>query len=207
MPQVKTSRHGCLGTIESNGIFVGWLGAGGKHYGKDYGTMAVGMEGMLPLLQTCRFVYAEAVVLLYKMPMFMISNPEVLWGWKECVLAKRFAAVRALSLRIKLNLERMFHEGTVLQDNDIWQVLWRGVGGMEGLRRLRVRLCCRATRVPWEFEEEILRPLEQFGEVLDFEVLIGWGLSGDSDGSTAHERKQRPFRLVRSAVPTSWRYG
>ena len=64
------------------------------------------MQGMLPLLQTCRFVYAEAVVLLYKTPMLMISGLTTLLDWRECVLAKRFAAVRALDLRYSMSTRR-----------------------------------------------------------------------------------------------------
>ena len=202
MPHEQRSRHGCLGTIESNGIFVGWLGAGPKHYCSDDGKLAVSMQGVLPLLQTCRFVYAEAIVLLYKMPMFMISNTEVLPGWKECVLAKRFAAVRALDLGIFVKLWSMFHGAAFLQDDERLQGLWRVVRGMEGLRRLRVRLCSRMTEIPWELEGEILDSLECFRQVLDFEVLVSWGIAEDGEGSAVHERKQRPFRLVRFVAAT-----
>ena len=204
MPHEQRSRHGCLGTIESNGIFVGWLGAGPKHYGSDDGKLAVGMQGVLPLLQTCRFVYAEAIVLLYKMPTFMVSSTDVLPRWKECVLAKRFAAVRALDLGIFVNLARMFHHGAAFfQDDERIQGLWRVVRGMEGLRRLRVRLCPRVTTMPWRLEEDILDSLERFEQVLDFEVLVSWKISAAGGGSAVHERKQRPFRLVR-VVSATW---
>ena len=202
MPHEQRGRHGCLGTIESNGIFVGWLGAGPKHYGNNDGRTAVGMQGMLPLLQTCRFIYTEAIVLLYKLPTFMVSNTEVLPGWKECVLAKRFAAVRALDLGIFVKLARMFHGGAILQDDESIQGLWRVVRGMEGLRRLRVRLCSRVTTIPWRLEEEILDSLERFEQVQDFEVLVSWKISDGGEGSAVHERKQRPFRLVKFVAAT-----
>ena len=44
----------------------------------------------------------------------------------------------------------------------------------------------------------MLEPLDKFRQVPDFEVLVSWEISKDGDASVAYERKQRPFRLVRS---------
>lgn len=165
--------------------------------------MVVGMQGMLPLLQTCRFIYAEAVVPLYKTPVFMINGMEALIEWRESVLAKRFAAVRALDLRVPLGLKRLQHRRDSAEDMD-WQGFWRAGGGMEGLRWLRVTLRGRAKRFSWEDEMEVLEPLEQLQQVPDFEVLEQGGIYEDGEGSALHKRKQRPFKLVRSAPPTPW---
>lgn len=159
--------------------------------------MAVGMQGMLPLLQTCRLVYEEAILLLYKTPMFMIKNVRVMLEWRDCVLAKSFAAVRALDLRTSMGM--MCSEDRDSSDgNDEWQRFWRACGGMEGLRLLRVTLKeVRTYKYPWEAEMEMLEPLEQVRQVPDFEVLIEWQQSVGSGGSAVDEKKQRPFRLVR----------
>ena len=132
MPHELTGRRGCQGAIESNGVFVAWLRNGKSSYGNDDGRRKAGVQGMLPLLQTCRFVYAEAVVVLYKIPMFMVSNIEALRGWNESVLATRFAAVRTLDLRISIKLRRIGHGRGSLQDDDRWQGLWHVLRGMEG---------------------------------------------------------------------------
>ena len=158
------------------------------------------MQGMLPLLQTCRFVYAEGIVLLYQMPTFMINDMELMLGWRESVLAKRFAAVRALDLRIPMVLVTV-RDGDLPQDYK-WQGFWRIVSGMERLRWLRVRLMSEIREVAWEEEDEMLEPLERIRQVPDFEVLVSWEISEDSEGSAVHERKQRPFRLVRSVAAT-----
>ena len=185
-------------------LFVGWMGAGKMHYGTDdKGKMVAGMQGMLPLLQTCRFIYAEAIVLLYKTPLFMIDGLTTLLDWRECVLAKRFAAVRALDLRVPMGLRRLQYRQNSAEEND-WQGFWRAGGGMKGLRWLRVTLRGRAKRFSWEDEMEVLEPLEQLWQVTDFEVLEAGGIFEDGEGSAFHERKQWPFKLVRSAPPTSW---
>ncbi len=159
------------------------------------------MQGMLPLLQTCRFVYAEGIVLLYSTPMFMINNMKGLGWWRESALAKRFRAVRALDLSFSMRLRSSEHGGEFAEDDE-WQGFWRVVRSMEGLRVLRVRLRGRAREFRWEVEGEMLEPLERLRQVLDFEVLVPWGISEDGEGSAVHERKQRPFRLVRSVAAT-----
>ena len=188
----------------SSGVFVGWTDSSKKsRYGiDDEGRMVLGMQGMLPLLQTCRFVYAEAIVLLYKTPMFIINGMKTLLWWRECVLAKRFAAVRALDLWSSMGTRRSEYRKRGSAEDDDWQGFWRAGGGMEGLRRLRVTLRGMLRRYSWEDEVEMLEPLEQFRQVRDFEVLVWWEISGDNDGSAVHERKQRPFRLVRSVAAT-----
>ena len=160
--------------------------------------MAVGMQGMLPLLQTCRLVYAEAILLLYKTPMFIMKDLRVLLDWRARVLAKSFAAVRALELRISMStVTSTYGDGPAR--NDEWQRFWRACGGMEGLRLLRVILRSRSwmKEYSWEDEVEMLEPLEQVRQVPDFEVLIEWQLSVGSGGNAVDEKKQRPFRLVR----------
>ena len=200
----QTIRHGCIFTIGPNGLFVEWIDAEKIPYGTDdKGRRVVGMQGMLSLLQTCRFIYAEAIVLLYKTPLFMIDELTTLLDWRECVLAKRFAAVRALDLRVPMGLRRLQYRRDSAEKID-WQGFWRAGGGMEGLRWLRVTLRGRAKRFSWEDEMEVLEPLEQLRQITDFEVLEAGGIFEDGEGSAVHERKQRPFKLVRSAPPTSW---
>ena len=167
----------------------------------DEGRMVTGMQGMLPLLQTCRVIYAEAVVLLYKTPVFMINGMKAMLGWKESLLAERFAAIRALDLRMERRLLQYRRDSG---DDYDWQGFWRTGGGMEGLRWLRVTLRRRPKWYSWKDEMEVLEPLEQLRHVPDFEVRVLGGLLEDSEGSAVHERKQRPFRLVRSAGRTSW---
>ena len=178
------------------------MGAEKMDYGTDdEGRMVTGMQGMLPLLQTCRVIYAEAVVLLYKTPVFMINGMKAMLGWKESLLAERFAAIRALDLRMERRLLQYRRDSG--EDYD-WQGFWRTGGGMEGLRWLRVTLRRRPKWYSWKDEMEVLEPLEQLRQVPDFEVRVLGGLLEDSEGSAVHERKQRPFRLVRSAGRTSW---
>ena len=166
------------------------------------------MQGMLALLRTCRFVYAEGIGLLYQMPVFVVNDMKVLGWWRESVLAKRFAAVRALDLRFTMRFRLLGwrsseHEhGGVFAGDDEWQGFWPVVRGMEGLRRLRVRLRCMLKELRWEVEGGILEPLERVRQVPDFEVLVSWRRSEDDEGSAAHERTQRPFRLVRSLAAT-----
>ena len=159
-----------------------------------------GMQGMLPLLQTCRLVYAEAILLLYKTPIFMISNARVLLEWRDCVLAKRFAAVRALDLGFSMGIMAS-ESGDSSTRKDEWQRFWRACGGMEGLKLLRVTVQGTMREYSWEDEVEMLEPLEQLRQVPDFEVLVRWRLSVDKDGSALDEKKQRPFRLLRCPRP------
>ena len=191
-------RHGCTGTIEPDRLFFGWTDADKIPYGTDdKGRRVVGMQGMLPLLQTCRFVYAEAIVLLYKTPMFMINGLTTLLDWRECVLAERFAAVRALDLRYSMSPTRLEFRRQSLKIHG-WQEFWEAARCMEGLRWLRVTVRGRQGRYSWRDEEKMFEPLDQLRQVPDFEVLVSWGIFDDGDDSAVYERKQRPFRLVRS---------
>ena len=180
------------------------MGAEKWRYGTDdEGRMVTGMQGMLPLLQTCRFIYAEATVPLYRTPVFMVNGMEAMLGWKESLLAERFAAIRALDLRVPMERRLLQYRRDSGEDND-WQGFWRAGGGMEGLRWLRVTLRRRLRRYSWKDEMEVLEPLEQLQQVPDFEVQLLGGLFENGEGSAVHEGKQRPFRLVRSATRTSW---
>ena len=133
------------------------------------------MQGMLPLLQTCRFVYAEAIELLYKIPTFLVSDTDVLLGWSQSVLAKRFAVVRTLDLRISITLQRDYGwRKRYLEDDDRWQGLWHALRGMEGLRRLRVRLICVGRNIFWDLGRQVSDSLERLRQVLELEVLILW---------------------------------
>lgn len=150
---------------------------------------------MLPLLQTCTFVYAEAIELLYKIPTFLVSDMDVLRGWNESVLAMRFAAVRTLNLSMSITLQRNGDGRRSLQDDDRWQGLWHVLRGMEGLRKLRVRLICGVREILWDLEGQVLDSLERLRQVLDLEVLIQWEYP---EGRVVHKITQGHVRLVRS---------
>ena len=114
-----------------------------------------------------------------------------------CVLAKRFAAVRALDLKYSMSTRRSEYRRESLE-NYRWQGFWQAGRGMEGLRRLRVTVRGRQRAFSWRDEEKVLEPFDQFRQVPDFEVLVSWRISEDGDDEAVYERNQRLFTLVRS---------
>ncbi|KAF2184723.1 hypothetical protein K469DRAFT_750873 [Zopfia rhizophila CBS 207.26] len=53
---------------------------------------------VIPLLQTCRKLYSEAVVTLYSLPTFTFHNPQSFLGFAATILSQRLSTIKSLRL-------------------------------------------------------------------------------------------------------------
>lgn len=155
-------------------------------------------RGLLNMLRTCRRVYTEAIGILYSRNTFDVNGPETMISLSQTLLPDRLNAIRSLQLTWAFfHLAHTVHDGDKILlagDEALWKVCWAIVGGMKGVRDVRIWLsmspAVEAARKP---EEELLEPLKEIGRKKRIEVRVSWKLPESEDQSL----EEYPFRLIR----------
>lgn len=148
--------------------------------------------GALPLLRSCRKLYAEAIDTLYRSQTFEMASLERMILFSLTILPQRLNTVRWLHLTY--NLRRCVHWDDVLDFSE-----WRKGCGillrMRALEQLRVDI---NDSLPFGFPpspvEEILGPLTALTTIKEYEVRTNMPLPDDR----TFLNKGMPFRLIRT---------
>ncbi|KAF2491401.1 hypothetical protein BU16DRAFT_565103 [Lophium mytilinum] len=165
-------RDSCWGVVDSSNI---WMPVGDPAERSD--------GDVLPLLQTCRQVYSEAIPLLYSTNTFSFIDLDCLRHLSATILPSRFNAIKSLTIEWYLTwplyddfAQRMLFSTSLYPPHDeaTWEEIWRIIAGMKGLQRLRVDLNYFDGFRDNECEQKMLAPLRQIKGVKNFTVYLGW---------------------------------
>ncbi|KAK2786060.1 hypothetical protein FQN53_006969 [Emmonsiellopsis sp. PD_33] len=148
------------------------------------------------LLMTCRWIYTETRPLLYTTPTFNIGHLTTL---KTYINTHQFPHIHTTLRHLELTVLFEGYPGDpsyVAPDTSPpWEEQWALLGGMKGLRTLRVH----AERTPWKGhpmfpgEEGFLGPMMGVDWCEVFEVTASWGVV---EGGKGEEMlRKAPFRF------------
>ncbi|KAF8852622.1 hypothetical protein BDZ45DRAFT_694930 [Acephala macrosclerotiorum] len=129
-------------------------------------------DGIIPLLQTCRKIYIDAVKVLYTSNTFDFDCMESLISFSTCILPHRFDSIQSLQLDLRFNYSHFFSEGTPTNDFSRWERMWRIVGSMKNLQRVWVRIIWWRTDLTGAEEARYLSELLQVGKLKVFEISL-----------------------------------
>ncbi|PLB50841.1 hypothetical protein P170DRAFT_508945 [Aspergillus steynii IBT 23096] len=147
--------------------------------------------GAIPLLQTCRLIYTEAVSILYCDNIFRFNHVDTVISLSHTTLPSRFNLIRVLHLAHSFPFSmygRKSRKVVAPYDAKTWEEVCQVLAKMSGLEELYMHL--------GEFDtteiHEVLAPLHQIRQTKIFELFIGLR----SDPEKLCTVKDRPFRLV-----------
>ncbi|CZR57230.1 uncharacterized protein PAC_07120 [Phialocephala subalpina] len=153
--------------------------------------------GILPLLQTCRKIYIDAVQVLYISNTFDFDCMESLISFSTCILPHRFDSIQNLQLDLRFNYSHFFGEGTPTTDFLRWERMWRIIGSMKNLQYLRVRIIWWRTDLTGAEEARYLSELLQVGKLKVFEISLPelkWKDPKEKELEAMFEVVRRPAR-------------
>ncbi|KAF2002552.1 hypothetical protein P154DRAFT_574128 [Amniculicola lignicola CBS 123094] len=188
------SRESCWGHTDSANIITDTcMSTGGKIEPTD--------GDILPLLQTCRQIYSEAIPILYKTNTFSFNDLDSLRHFTATILPVRLSLIRSITLEWCMTwpiydviAQTLLLSNPALyppNDEATWEESWRIIATMPGLQKLRVRLFYFEGFRNSLAEMAILAPLMEVKTPSDFVVTVNW-LGEDVEGA--------PFVLVRPEV-------
>lgn len=155
--------------------------------------------GYLPLLQTCRQIYSEAIEILYSKNTFSMLHLGRLLHFSFTVLPQRMNAIRSLELGWYLNSIYPYDTGCTWNsqnppapyDKTTWERAWAILAGMDGLRNLRVDLVGRwMAPLPLEAELRMLSPATKVVNPRVWDLRLDWP-------NTGAQFEDAPFRITR----------
>lgn len=157
--------------------------------------------GFLPLLQTCRKVYIEAVEILYSKNMFSMLHIESLLQLSYTILPHRLNAIQLLELGWYVNSAYPYDTGftgyrgilSPPYDETTWGRSWATLAGMEGLRVLQVYLVrCWLEPLTLDAERMLLSPVMKVVNPRVWNLALGWP-------DTGANFQDAPFRIIRDS--------
>ncbi|PLB50839.1 hypothetical protein P170DRAFT_425139 [Aspergillus steynii IBT 23096] len=144
----------------------------------------------IPLLQSCRMIYSEAINLLYRENSFRVNHIDTIISLSHTFLPSRLNLIRTLHLAHSFPLAMYADrdQGILPYDANTWERVCEIIGNMTGLRELHIHL--GGHHLSFELHE-ILQSLHRIRQVDRFEVFVGIG----RDPETVYT-VDRPFRFV-----------
>lgn len=127
---------------------------------------------LLPLLQTCRKVYTDAIEVLYGSNIFDFDSMESLISFSVAVIPKRFDAIRYLQLDFRFSTSSYFSESTAYNDPPRWERAWRVIGSMNSLQELWVWMSWHRLEFSPVEEARLIEQLDQVRQLKIFEVSL-----------------------------------
>ncbi|KUJ22029.1 uncharacterized protein LY89DRAFT_576892 [Mollisia scopiformis] len=131
-----------------------------------------GRDSFIPLLQTCRKIYVDAINVLYTSNTFDFDCMESLISFSTCIVPHRFDCIQNVQLDLRFNYSHFFSEGTPSNDYSRWERMWRIIGSMKSLQHLWCRIVWWRTDLTGAEEARYLGELLQVGKLRVFEVTL-----------------------------------
>lgn len=189
-PDLETRQHGCWGFI-SGPPFDSPLG----FYISPRENHPSKPANFLPLLQTCRMIYTEAIPVLYETNIFDFNHLDSLLYFRHSVLPQRLNQIRTLNL--SFHIKEPVSSASPSCDLYTWRRVCDTLASFQGLEELRVHLASRYYLQPgkrskdqWEPLLDALRPVKTPST---FIVYLPW--SEDQCAEAAQDAGY-PFRLT-----------
>ncbi|TGO55962.1 hypothetical protein BCON_0084g00300 [Botryotinia convoluta] len=185
-PEFRERWHGCWGGKSANHCFGHVPG----FYMGPRSDSSAKPANLLPLLQTCRRIYTETVVIIYKSNIFNINHIDTLLYMERSILRQRLNQTSILYLTCKLTL----HEEPYFAPYDIgtWRRACSVLVGLTGLQELTIRLL--GGLGDWiEPYEELTGPLMEIKVAKRFDLLLPCSEKGCENFVRG---KRFPFRVL-----------
>jgi hypothetical protein len=198
---VTTTAHDCWVRSRRrilHGVFTRFFS---RHLGKPGGPSPAAVANLLPLPQTCRFIYAEAITLLYTDNTFDVDHVYTLFYLERSILTQRLSEIRCLnfSWRFKRYLRAAPRPP---DDLGTWQEACAALAKLAGLRELTVHLSGTfgPTQKPEALQDwlSVLEALKiiQLPNLYKYEVMLPWSEQACKDYDVQnHDGHTPPFRL------------
>lgn len=189
-PGLETREHHCWGSIT------------GPNTGSSLGFYLMPCENhparpanLLPLLQTCRMIYAETVTVLYEDNIFDLDFLDTLFYLKRPVLPQRLNQIHILNL--SWHFKYSVANANPPYDITTWRESCNVLANFTGLRKLTVHLASSfelPAGMKWkDWWGPLLEQLTWIKPVKRFDVFLAW--SEDDCAEVARECEY-PFQLV-----------
>ncbi|PVH98029.1 hypothetical protein DM02DRAFT_616061 [Periconia macrospinosa] len=188
------SRACCWGMVDSANIWQPKAGSSSKHSDGD----------ILPLLQSCRQIYSEAIQYLYTTNCFSFYDLDCLRYFSCTTLPSRFSLIRTIDISWCLTwpiydpvAQSFLLTSPALyppHDEASWEETWRVIASMQNLNFIRVSLLYFDGFRDRRCERKMLAPLRHVTRPRRFEVHVSW-LGDDAAAEGA------PFTLIRPTAP------
>lgn len=189
-PNLETRHHGCWGCPDGP-PFGSWLG----FYLVPRRNHPARPANLLPLLQTCRMIYTEAVAVLYETNIFDFNHLDSLLYFRQSVLPRRLNQVRRVNL--SWNIKEPASSADPPNDLTTWHSVCDGLASFQGLQELRVHLSSEYYLPPGQHKkaywQPLLDPLRPIKSPARSVVHLPW--SEDQCAEAAQETGC-PFRLM-----------
>ncbi|CAI6333967.1 unnamed protein product [Periconia digitata] len=183
------SRACCWGAVDRANIWQPKGGNGPKHTDGN----------VLPLLQSCRQIYSEAIEYLYTTNCFSFYDLDCLRYFSCTTLPSRFSLIRTLDIEWCLTwpiydpvAQSFLLTSPALyppHDEATWEETWRVIAAMPNLNFIRVSLLYFDGFRDRRCERKMLAPMRKVTRPKVFEVHVSW--HGDEHAEDA------PFTLIR----------
>jgi len=156
-------------------------------------------DGMLPLLQTCRMIYSEAVDQMYSRNIFHFNDPGDIRYFSRAIVPQRLNAIHS----IVVDWERSFsifnpYNYIPKQDNEEWKAwkqTWDIIARMEGLQEVRVILKKHIFVVSRTRRIKMCQPMMEIKGLKKFELIVPpddeqeWNFATDAPFKVVKERR------------------
>ncbi|KAL5356473.1 hypothetical protein BJX96DRAFT_142862 [Aspergillus floccosus] len=152
-PDLETRQHGCWGW--SCGPPFDWLG----FYMQPQDGHPARPANLLPLLQTCRVIYTEAVAVLYESNIFDFNHLDSLLYFRQSVLPQRLNQIRRLNL--SWDIQWSLSSACAFPSHDLptWYKVCDVLASFHGLQELRVHLTSQSDLPAGEHGKPSWKPL------------------------------------------------
>jgi hypothetical protein len=188
-PELETVQHGCWG---KSVVGIGGFSSGVYHWPlRDHPAKPT---NLLPLIQTCRIIYTEAMPVLYESNVFDFKHLDTLLYLNRTVLSQRLRQIRVLNL--SWHLRHGVTEYDPPNDFTSWRETCLVLATFTGLQDLSVHVVSRHF-IRGSLYEEDCRPLLEALTLIKpakrFDVYLPW--TEDQCGEVANDGGY-PFRLT-----------
>ena len=185
--ELETRRHLCWG-FSTKDAPPSYLHPHAGHHAKPV--------NILPLLQTCRIIYTEAVSILYGDNIFDLNRVSTLISFHHSILPHRLNQIRVLNLT--WDYATLISDGPIYYDLDSWLEACEVLSRFAGLQELTVHFnnWCKFSypgadgKRQWGPLLEALRPAKA---VKRFDIYLAW--TEDECAIVAREGSY-PFKLM-----------
>ncbi|PLB50858.1 hypothetical protein P170DRAFT_508954 [Aspergillus steynii IBT 23096] len=153
----------------------------------------------IPLLQTCRMIYSEAIPMLYHENTFRFNHIDTILSLSQTILPSRLNLIRTVHLAYAFPVlmygEDKSENAVPPYDAATWEETCRILANMAGLRELYMHL---GGSLLYHEIHEVLGPLHHIQQTDVFELFVGIR----QDPTKVYQMDNKPFKFVSLNVDT-----
>lgn len=194
-PELDTGWHWCWGsthdpmTLRKTPGF--YRGPKSPHSSKP--------ANLLPLLQTCRMIYREAIPVLYQSNIFDINHVDTPIYLQQSLPRKRLNQIRSLHFTWDFK-DHIEWADDAPYDLGTWRDSCNAIASFAGLQKLTMHLTGETDHIPGMSAKDRWAPwldeLVRIEPAIEFRVFLRWP---ESDCAEAQKECRYPFKLLPTA--------